>query len=271
MQHATSAARGASAAGSASRRPPSSSASRPRRSAATWRSSSGPACFAACTAEPCPSAPWPSSSSGLGERTGHSWPSRRPGSPAPRRNSSRARTAASSSTAAPRPPRWPTCSRPTGACWWSLTRFLAARLANAPGITRYMLAVPVRGVTQCAVGEETDRKLADLRVDVAFLGTNGIAVGHGFTTPDEAEASVKHAMVRAGQRVIVLADSTKLNRETLVRFAEPEDVDVLDHRRRRRPGHPRGPRAGRHRGRRRLLSGGRPPRRRARCRRRRRR
>jgi DeoR family fructose operon transcriptional repressor len=34
-------------------------------------------------------------------------------------------------------------------------------------------------------------------------------------------------MVRAGQRVIVLADSTKLNRETLVRFAAAEDVDVL--------------------------------------------
>jgi DeoR family fructose operon transcriptional repressor len=77
------------------------------------------------------------------------------------------------------------------------------------------------------VGDESIRKLADLRVDVAFLGANGIAVGHGFTTPDEAEASVKRAMVRAGQRVIVLADSTKLNRETLVRFAAPEDVDVL--------------------------------------------
>jgi DeoR family fructose operon transcriptional repressor len=104
---------------------------------------------------------------------------------------------------------------------------LAARLANAPGITVHMLGGRVRGVTQCAVGEEAIRKLTDLRVDVAFLGTNGIVADHGFTTPDEAEAAVKRAMVHAGQRVIVLADSTKLNRETLVRFAEPEDVDVL--------------------------------------------
>jgi DeoR family transcriptional regulator, fructose operon transcriptional repressor len=104
---------------------------------------------------------------------------------------------------------------------------LAARLANAPGITVHMLGGRVRGVTQCAVGEEAIRKLADLRVDVAFLGTNGITVNHGFTTPDEAEASVKRAMVHAGQRVIVLSDSSKLNRETLVRFAGLEDVDVL--------------------------------------------
>ena len=104
---------------------------------------------------------------------------------------------------------------------------IAARLANAPGITVHMLGGRVRGVTQCAVGESAIRKLADLRVDVAFLGTNGITPAHGFTTPDEDEASVKRAMVRAGQRVVVLADSSKLDRETLVRFAAPEDVDVL--------------------------------------------
>ena len=34
-------------------------------------------------------------------------------------------------------------------------------------------------------------------------------------------------MTRAGQRVVVLADSSKLDRETLVRFAAPADVDVL--------------------------------------------
>ena len=104
---------------------------------------------------------------------------------------------------------------------------IAARLAGAPGISLHLLGGRVRGVTQCSVGETTVRSLADLRVDVAFLGTNGISSRHGFTTPDEAEASVKRAMVRAGQRVVVLADSSKLDREHLVRFASLEDVDVL--------------------------------------------
>jgi DeoR family fructose operon transcriptional repressor len=104
---------------------------------------------------------------------------------------------------------------------------IAARLAHAPGITVQVLGGRVRGVTQCTVGESALGKLADLRADVAFLGTNGITTTHGFTTPDEDEASVKRAMVRAGQRAVVLADSSKLDRETLVRFAAPEDVDVL--------------------------------------------
>jgi DeoR family fructose operon transcriptional repressor len=104
---------------------------------------------------------------------------------------------------------------------------IAARLAASPGISLHVLGGRVRGVTQCAVGESTVRALGDLRVDVAFLGTNGISPQHGFTTPDDAEAAVKRAMVRAGQRVVVLADSSKLDREHLVRFAAPEDVDVL--------------------------------------------
>jgi DeoR family fructose operon transcriptional repressor len=104
---------------------------------------------------------------------------------------------------------------------------LAARLSASPGVTLHLLGGRVRGVTQCAVGEATVRALAEMRVDVAFLGANGITSQHGFTTPDEAEATVKRAMLRAGQRVVVLADSSKLGRDLLVRFATPEDVDVL--------------------------------------------
>ena len=104
---------------------------------------------------------------------------------------------------------------------------IAARLSALPGLTLQLVGGRVRGLTQCAVGETAVRTLDELRVDVAFLGTNGISPRHGFTTPDEAEASVKRAMVRAGHRVVVLADSSKLGREHLVRFAGPGDVDVL--------------------------------------------
>ena len=104
---------------------------------------------------------------------------------------------------------------------------IAARLSASPGITLHVLGGRVRGITQTAVGEATIRAMADLRLDVVFLGANGISPGHGFSTPDESEAATKRAMARAAQRVIVLADSSKLGREHLVRFAGVEDVDVL--------------------------------------------
>jgi DeoR family fructose operon transcriptional repressor len=104
---------------------------------------------------------------------------------------------------------------------------IATRLSTSPGITLHVLGGRVRGLTQTAVGESTVRALDDLRVDVAFLGTNGISPARGFSTPDESEATTKRAMARAAQRTVVLADSSKLGREHLVRFAAVSDVDVL--------------------------------------------
>ena len=104
---------------------------------------------------------------------------------------------------------------------------IAARLSGSPGIALHVLGGRVRGVTQTAVGESTVRALEDLRVDVAFLGANGITPDRGFSTPDESEAATKRAMTRAAERTVVLADSTKLGREHLVRFASAAEVDVL--------------------------------------------
>lgn len=104
---------------------------------------------------------------------------------------------------------------------------IAARLAGSAGVRLHLLGGRVRGTTQAAVGEDTVRALAELRVDVAFLGTNAMSTAFGLSTPDVDEAAVKRAMVRSAHHVVVLADSSKVGREHLVRFAELEAVDVL--------------------------------------------
>ena len=90
-----------------------------------------------------------------------------------------------------------------------------------------MLGGQVRNLTQATVGAQALGVLRQLRVDVAFLGTNGISAEHGFSTPDPHEAAVKQAMVRCATHVYVLADSSKMDNEYLVRFAEVDEVDAL--------------------------------------------
>lgn len=105
---------------------------------------------------------------------------------------------------------------------------VAAQLAMANGGTQvHLLGGRVRGLTQATVGGETVAALGRLRCDVAFVGTNGVSVGHGFSTPDPEEAAVKEAMVAAARRVVVLADSSKIGVELLVAFAPLAAVDVL--------------------------------------------
>ena len=104
---------------------------------------------------------------------------------------------------------------------------IAARLVSHPQIELHLLPGRVRTTTQAAVGADTVAALTGLRADAVFLGTNGVSVGHGLSTPDHDEAATKRAMVASSRQVVVLADASKVGAESPVRFAELAEVDVL--------------------------------------------
>lgn len=104
---------------------------------------------------------------------------------------------------------------------------IAARLASTPGIALQLLGGRVRGLTQAAVGQATVDAANRMRPDIAFIGTNGIHADFGLSTPDPEEAAVKAAFVHSARRIVVLADSSKLDAETLVQFASLKDLDTL--------------------------------------------
>ncbi len=104
---------------------------------------------------------------------------------------------------------------------------IAALLAPLPHVDLQLLPGRVRTATQAAVGHATVEAIRHFRADLVFLGTNGISVRHGLSTPDPEEAATKRALIECGQRAVVLTDATKVGQERTVRFAELEDVDVL--------------------------------------------
>ena len=104
---------------------------------------------------------------------------------------------------------------------------IAAKLASTPGVALQILGGRVRGLTQAAVGQATVDAAHKLRPDIAFVGTNGIHASFGLSTPDPEEAAVKAAFVHSARRIVVLADSSKLDAETLVQFASLKDLDTV--------------------------------------------
>lgn len=104
---------------------------------------------------------------------------------------------------------------------------IAATLSTRTQAGVHLLGGTVRGVTQACVGAPVVAALAHLRVDVAFLGTNGLSAQHGLSTPDVDEAQVKQQMVASARRTVLLCDSSKFGVETTTSFAGLDDVDVL--------------------------------------------
>ncbi|MCO5973967.1 DeoR/GlpR family DNA-binding transcription regulator [Actinoallomurus soli] len=104
---------------------------------------------------------------------------------------------------------------------------LATVLATRANLNVIMLGGRVRGRTLATVDDWAMRPLDRLRVDVAFMGTNGCSVEAGLTTPDPAEAAMKESMMRAARRTVVLVDHTKVGNDYLARFAALSQVSVL--------------------------------------------
>ncbi|MGY0497868.1 DeoR/GlpR family DNA-binding transcription regulator [Nocardia sp. FBN12] len=100
-------------------------------------------------------------------------------------------------------------------------------LADSPGITVLLLGGRMRGRTLATVDHWALRMLGELSIDLAYLGTNGISVENGLTTPDPAVAAVKGEAVRRSARRILVAADSKFGVTSFCRFAEVCDFESL--------------------------------------------
>ena len=104
---------------------------------------------------------------------------------------------------------------------------VAVLLAERAGITLHVLGGRTQARSLATVARWTQQALTDIFVDVAFLDAGGVSVERGLTTPDRAEAAVKRAMMASARRTVVLADHTTFATDTVARFGDLADVDVL--------------------------------------------
>src|SRR3954451_88715 len=103
----------------------------------------------------------------------------------------------------------------------------ALALAARPNVTLFVLGGRVRNNTLGAVDHWATGMLDDLSIDLAFMGTNGISVARGLTTPDPAVAAVKGSAVAAARRSVLLADRTKFGVDSFCRFARVRDLETI--------------------------------------------
>jgi DeoR family fructose operon transcriptional repressor len=104
---------------------------------------------------------------------------------------------------------------------------IASLLSSRPGVTVHLIGGRIRTRTMAAVDAWALDAIASINVDMAFLGTNGVSVKRGLTTPDASECAIKAAMIEASRKVAILADSTKFDNNHFARFARLRDVDVI--------------------------------------------
>ena len=102
---------------------------------------------------------------------------------------------------------------------------IAMECAARPRLKVIMTGGVVRQSSFEAVGSLSENTFKAINVGTAILGTDGISVSGGVTTHDETEARTNHAMVANAQRVVVVADGSKVGQVTLAKMADLSEID----------------------------------------------
>ncbi len=104
---------------------------------------------------------------------------------------------------------------------------VANMLARSRTIRLIVVGGTYRPESHTFLGPQAVRQMEELRVDTAFMGTEGFSLDRGLEVPDEGDAAFKTAACRAAARIVVMAAGTKLGLRRLYRFARWDDIDVL--------------------------------------------
>lgn len=106
---------------------------------------------------------------------------------------------------------------------------IATVLESHPSATIVFMGGIVRKNFHCTTmaGDSGHQIMPGLIVDKAFMGTNGLSLSRGATTPDIHTAQTKKLMVSMASQVIVVCDSSKLGRDSFAQFASLEQIDRI--------------------------------------------
>lgn len=76
-------------------------------------------------------------------------------------------------------------------------------------------------------GAEAEESFARLHADKVFLGVRGIDFEHGLMDTDTRRIRLKQTMIRASHQVIVVADSSKIGKASLIDIAPLNVVSII--------------------------------------------
>ena len=107
----------------------------------------------------------------------------------------------------------------------------ALNIANELTVRRHVKIVVTGGVARPQsyelIGPLATRLLDELRLDIAFIGVDGIDPDFGATAHHEGEATINHQLASRARKVVVVADSSKLGKHAFARICPTKEIDTL--------------------------------------------
>ncbi|MCR5264909.1 MAG: DeoR/GlpR family DNA-binding transcription regulator [Clostridiales bacterium] len=76
-------------------------------------------------------------------------------------------------------------------------------------------------------GNQALRQIGDINIDIAFIVPSGISAQNGLTSGNYSECELKKLVVQKARKVVILMDSSKLDKILPYTFADISDVNTI--------------------------------------------
>lgn len=111
--------------------------------------------------------------------------------------------------------------------FFTISPLVALELAEKDNLEVILIGGKLSRNTNIVTGSQVINELAEIRVDLCFLGTNSLSLEEGITDSDWEVVQIKRAMIKCSQKVAILSIAEKLNTHQKMRVAPLRDVDYL--------------------------------------------
>ncbi|MEN8228284.1 MAG: DeoR/GlpR family DNA-binding transcription regulator [Bacteroidota bacterium] len=104
---------------------------------------------------------------------------------------------------------------------------LASELINFDNIKLILIGGEVMNKRKAIYGHTAEQSIRQYHANKAFIGTDGISLSKGLTSYDLKEAAITINMAENADEVFLLCDSTKIEKNSCVRFAPLSTIKYL--------------------------------------------
>ena len=111
--------------------------------------------------------------------------------------------------------------------FFTVSPLMALELAAHPGLNVIVIGGKIDYTSQINIGEKPISELADIRVDLCFLGAHGLDSKEGLSESEWNVTQVKKAMIKSASKLAVITISEKLNSIFKMKLCPIQDIDYL--------------------------------------------
>lgn len=103
----------------------------------------------------------------------------------------------------------------------------AANVLAATNVTTYVIGGYLEGRQEALVGPEAENYIRTMKFPILFLTTTGVRGTQGLACVTPFQANLKSALIEASEKVVVLADAKKFEKDSLRVFADFKNLDII--------------------------------------------